>query len=87
MENIDKRCLNSIGFFESSDPFIGKVWTWGKYTASNAFEHKFESPILSWDPRTFMMHVHPMEYKKKITSFEGFQKIIEAVNFLISTES
>lgn len=87
MENIDERCLNSIGFFEGIDPFLGKVWNWGKYTASNDMGDKWQAPILTWEPKTMMMFANPMNYKKKITSFEGFRKAIESVNFLISTES
>ncbi len=83
---IDNRFLNCIGFFQEEDPFLGKIWGWGRYTTKGTSGQRYDSPILIWDENTQIMHAHPIDYKKKINTIEGFRKMIESVNFLMSTE-
>lgn len=93
---IDNKFLNCIGFYEKTDPFLGKIWAWGSYTANgSAFESssatfaktRYDSPILMWDEKTQIMHAPSIGYKKKINTIEGFNRMINSVNFLMSTES
>ena len=79
------RFLNCIGFFEENDPILGNVWGWGKYTISGPNGNDYTS-ILLWDEKTQIMHARPIAYSKKINTIEGFRKVIESVNFLMSTE-
>lgn len=85
-QTVDERFLNSIGFLEEVDPFLGKIRSWGRYTTKGTSGQRYDSPILIWDENTQIMYAHPLDYKKKITSIEGFRKMIDSVNFLMSKE-
>jgi hypothetical protein len=89
---VNDRFLNCIGFFEKpvesyelKSPEYGKLWVWGSFTKIDSFGRR-DIPILIWNEQTKMMKCVPIDYEKQITTIEGFRKVIESVNFLMSTE-
>lgn len=86
MNPVTDKFLDCIGFFEEVDPFLGKIRSWGRYTAKDSSGNRYDSPILIWDEKTQMMYARPIDFKKKITTIEGFRKMTEYVSFFMSVE-